>query len=247
MTWGAWRVAKGRKVSISTWFSNIQASEGAQQLWATPLSQQMICPQRSGAPPLLPSKAVLSFREAELQGKKWHFSKLPSTYSMRRQPAAGECDAESQYWALKPSWKGTRSHEYSGVWPFLNPECQTRIPRVTNCPQLFKHQHGYKGTTQEQVSHWVPSEIPKSSASPYTQQCWTPWSSRTSPQTPAEFSPDQTPAPILHTSKCCSSKKRCDVLFSHHIINCSQILICWTLVLRLWCAWLIRADFTEFY
>lgn len=59
------------------------------------------------------------------------------------------------------------------------------------------------------------------------------------PQTPVELSPDKIPscptqAPIPHTSKCCSSKMRCDVVFSRYIINCSPILICWTLVLMLW-------------
>lgn len=149
----AWRAAKGRKVSISTWFSHIQGSEGAQQLWATPLCPKVRIPFHCCPPRLCSPSGRQSCR------KKWHFQKLPSTYTMGQQAAAAECAAEPQHWAFKPSWTGIRSPEHPVGWPFRT-ECQTCIPRVTNPPQLFKHLHGWEGTSQEQVSAFQnPQEL----------------------------------------------------------------------------------------
>lgn len=153
MTWGAWRVAKGRKVSISTWFSHIQASEGAQQLWATPLSQQMICPQRSGAPPLLPSKAVLSFREAELQGKKMTFFKV--AFYLQHETAA--C-----------SWRMWCRITILSIKSILKRYKVTWVLRglaISKSWMPNPHSQGYKLSTAVQAPVWLQRNKPGASQS----------------------------------------------------------------------------------
>lgn len=169
---------------------------------------------------------------------------MPSTSSMRQQAAFADCDAEPQHWAIKPSEKVLGHLSTLGSGP-----SKSRIPNL--------HSQGNKLLTAVQAPAWLKKDKPGASqcllkpsraAHLLTLSSAEPPGLPEAPQTPAELPPDKTPScPIPHTSKSCSSKRRCDVIFSHYIINCSQILMWWTLVLMLWGAWLIQAGFTEPY
>lgn len=203
------------------------------------------CPKGQEPLPLLLSKAVLSFREAELQEKT-------TFLQVAFYPHHETAGCSWRMWCRIPILSiKTILKRYKVTWVLWGLAIsKSWMPNL--------HFWGYKLSTAVQAPAWLKrnkpgacqslnaSEMPKSSAPPYPEQCWTPCSARTSLQTPAEFSPDKIPsAPIHHTSKCCSSKKRCDYpvfsLYNKLLPNS------YSLVLRLWGAWLIRVGFTEFY